>query len=282
MLRVVRHNDPDAFLAAAAPIRARGAASASIFTSAAHAARRAPPGPDERIYFATCAGEGVFGVAVQRDDGPVILGASDTGAAVAFADDLADDWPALKGVMGGHDAANAFAQRWRLHTRAEPVLRVHLRQHVLVEVADVPAVPGAARHAGEADLPWLIDAQAAFFAEVGMPGTPERVHTWLPRRVARGEFRVWDNGGPVAFAGFNGAAPELVRIAPVYTFPGHRRRGYATALTAMLARELRDGGKRSVFLTTDVANPTSNAIYARIGFRPENDDYHFDFVEAPA
>lgn len=282
MLRVVRHADPAAFLAAAAPIHARGAASASIFTSAAHAARRTPPAPGERMYFATCAGAGVFGVAVQRDDGPVMLGASDAGAATAFADDLAGDWPALKGAMGAYDAAHAFVRRWREHTKAEPVLRVHLRQHVLIDVADVPAAPGAARHADTADLPWLIDAQAAFLAEVGMPGAPERVHTWLPRRVARGEFRVWENGGPVAFAGFNGAAPELARIAPVYTFPEHRGRGYATALTASLARELRDGGRRAVFLTTDVANPTSNAIYARIGFRPENDDYHFEFVAASA
>ena len=31
-------------------------------------------------------------------------------------------------------------------------------------------------------------------------------------------------------------------------------------------------------LTTDIANPTSNAIYARIGFRAEGDDWHFDFI----
>ena len=282
MLRVVRHADPDAFLAAAAPIRARGEASASIFTSAAHTAMRSPPASDERMYLATCTGNGAFGVAVQRDDGPVIVGASDAGAAAAFADDLAGEWPALKGVMGAHDAAHAFARRWREHTGALAVLRVHLRQHVLTEVADVPQAPGSARRAGEADLPWLVDAQAAFLAEVGMPGTPERVHTWLPRRIARGEFRVWEDGEPVAFAGFNGAAPELARIAPVYTFPGHRHRGYATTLTAALARELLGSGKRSVFLTTDVTNPTSNAIYARVGFRPENDDYHFEFVAASA
>ena len=48
---------------------------------------------------------------------------------------------------------------------------------------------------------------------------------------------------------------------------------------AALSRELIARGKQRLFLTTDVANPTSNAIYARIGFVPETDDYHFDFVE---
>ena len=41
---------------------------------------------------------------------------------------------------------------------------------------------------------------------------------------------------------------------------------YATALVAHVSRELLSRGKRKLFLTTDVANPTSNAIYARIGF----------------
>ncbi len=94
----------------------------------------------------------------------------------------------------------------------------------------------------------------------------------LPERVARGDFRIWDDGGRVAYAGFNDAAPDFARIAPVYTLPAHRGRGYATALVAAMSRELLARGKRKLFLTTDLANPTSNAIYARIGFRAENDD----------
>jgi predicted GNAT family acetyltransferase len=280
MLHVVRHTDPDAFLAAAAPIRARGEASASVFTSWAHAVKRSPPQSDERLYLATCAGAGVFGVAIQRDEGPAILGASDAEAAAAFADDLVTDSPELQGVMGALAPAQAFARRWRERTGRGHALRVHLRQHRLTAVADVPAASGCSRVAGEADVPWLIDAQIAFINEVGMPDAAERVRTWLPKRIAREEMWVWEKGGPVAIAGFMGAAPELARIAPVYTLPGHRNRGYATTLTAALSRELLRRGKRALFLTTDVANPTSNAIYARIGFRAENDDYHYDFVAA--
>ena len=102
----------------------------------------------------------------------------------------------------------------------------------------------------------------------------------MPSRVARGEFRIWDDGRPVAYAGCNDAAPDFARIAPVYTLPECRGRGYATALVAALARELLGRGKRKLFLTTDVANPTSNAIYARIGFRAENDDCALRFRRA--
>ena len=118
----------------------------------------------------------------------------------------------------------------------------------------------------------------AFIEEVGIPDPPERVREFMPLRVARGDFWIWDDGDRVAYVGYNDAAPEFARIAPVYTVPGARGRGYATALVAVLARELLARGKRTLFLTTDVANPTSNAIYARIGFRPQNDDCGFDFV----
>src|SRR5437660_9438696 len=99
-MQVVRHSDPEAFLDAAAPMAARGEASASFFTGAAHTLKRTPPRARDRIYLATCRGDGTLGAAIQRDDGPVLIGESDTPAATAFASDLARDWPELQGVMG--------------------------------------------------------------------------------------------------------------------------------------------------------------------------------------
>jgi RimJ/RimL family protein N-acetyltransferase len=276
---VTRHTDPDAFLEAAAPMTARGAASASLFTGWAHALKRRPPSGSDRPYLATWGGAGA---AMRRDGGPAIVGQSDPEAAAAFAEDLAGDCPQLEGVVGSVAACEAFARRWRELTGRTRSLRVRLRHHALEAAAEAPSVPGAARASVEADLAWLGDAQVAFMREVGLVDSVERMRATLPGRVAREEFRVWDDGEPVAYAGFNDAAPDFARIAPVYTFPHRRGRGYATALVAALARELLAAGKQRLFLTTDVANPTSNAIYARIGFVAENDECHFDFVDASA
>ena len=78
-------------------------------------------------------------------------------------------------------------------------------------------------------------------------------------------------GDVVSIAGWGGATPNGIRIGPVYTPPELRRHGYATALTADLSQSLLDGrlfdgGRRFCFLYTDLANPTSNAIYERIGY----------------
>ena len=280
-MHVTRHLDPDVFLAAAAPMAARGQASASFFTGWAHVMKRNPPAAGERVYLATMSDGATYGVAIQRDEGPVIIGQSDAAAAIAFADDLARDCPGLQGVVGALRATEALAERWRQLTGRTHRLRVRLRQHALTTVNDVPAAQGMSRAATETDTEWLVEGQCAFVAEVGVPDPPERIRELLPKRVLRGEYRIWDHGGRVAFAGFNDAAPDFARIAPVYTPPGFRGRGYATSLVAQMSRELLARGKRRLFLTTDIANATSNAIYARIGFRAENDDWHFDFV-APA
>jgi predicted GNAT family acetyltransferase len=57
------------------------------------------------------------------------------------------------------------------------------------------------------------------------------------------------------------------RIGPVYTPPEHRNRGYASSVVAALSRRLFDEGAREVVLFTDLANPTSNKIYADVGYR---------------
>ena len=67
--------------------------------------------------------------------------------------------------------------------------------------------------------------------------------------------------------GYGSPTPNGMRIGPVYTPPELRGRGYASALTAEVSQRVLDAGKRFCFLYTDRSNPTSNAIYERIGYR---------------
>jgi predicted GNAT family acetyltransferase len=64
-------------------------------------------------------------------------------------------------------------------------------------------------------------------------------------------------------------------IAPVYTPPEHRGRGYAGSVTAAVVDKLFGEGKTAVCLYTDLRNPTSNRCYARIGFTRHCDSWHY-------
>lgn len=280
MAHVVHHTDPTAFLAAAQPVLARSAESAAAFAAWIRGLTASPPAADGGpAYLATFAHGGSFGAALRRPDGPLVFEDSDPAAAAAFADDLAAQAPRLQGVVGALPACEAFARAWRERTGRVHALRFHLRHHMLTEVAPVPPAAGAPRVAAGADCDWLVESQFAFVLEAGVPDNPERILAAIPKRVAHGDFWIWEDPAPVAFAGWTDAGDAAARIAPVYTPPAARRRGYATALVAALARALLAAGKRRLFLLTDVANPTSNAIYARVGFRPGTDIYHFDLVD---
>ncbi len=276
-MSVIRHSDPDAFLAAAEPALTRRETAAAF--AAWVGSLKTNPARNGEVYLATYIGPDGRGAAIRRSDGPLVFEDADPAAAVAFARDLVGECPRLSGVVGKLAACEAFVRMWSVETGRAHELRVHLRYFMLTHVAPVPPVAGAPRLAGKQDGAWLIEAQHMFMVEAGVPESPERVVAAIPHRIEDGRYWIWDDRGAQAYAGWTPAGVEAARIAPVFTLPLSRRRGYATALVAALSHSLLAQGRQRMFLMTDVANPTSNAIYQRIGFRPQSDIYHFDFVD---
>ena len=94
-----------------------------------------------------------------------------------------------------------------------------------------------------------------------------------------GGWRLWeDDGRVVSLAGFGSRTPNGIRVGPVYTPPEFRGKGYASALVGRMTAELLDGRHRFCFLFTDLANPTSNGIYRRIGYQAVTDVDQYAFV----
>lgn len=135
-------------------------------------------------------------------------------------------------------------------------------------------VEGRLRPYAPGDRALALDWLEAFVAEALPAGlVQEGVEDVLDRRLADpgGGFAVWETDRPVSLAGFGGATPNGVRVGPVYTPPELRGQGYASALVAGLTQQLLAGGRRFCFLYTALANPTSNSIYRRVGYRPVAD-----------
>jgi predicted GNAT family acetyltransferase len=190
---------------------------------------------------------------------------------------LASEHPELRGVVGSAEACAAFAQRWHALTGRSHALRHRMRNHVLDQLVLPATVPGNARVADGADREWLLAMHGAFAEEARVSWTSQSAQRTIDERLAAGLFRVWSDDGDVAFAGFTYAGSEAARIAPVYTLPNFRRCGYGAALVGALCADLLASGRR-VFLVTDVTNPTSNQLYARLGFRPLDEFCELDFV----
>jgi predicted GNAT family acetyltransferase len=130
-------------------------------------------------------------------------------------------------------------------------------------------VPGARRVADARDRDTLVAWAQAFEAEaLGEAPSADVVAPRIDARIAAGGLHVWDvDGATVASAGAAGPTPNGIRVNFVYTPPERRGRGYASALVASLSRSLLDAGRAFVMLHTDLANPVSNRIYERVGYR---------------
>ena len=186
----------------------------------------------------------------------------------------ADD-PGAAGVNGAMPEAEAFAGAfggpWKV--------RMRMRLHSLRAAEPVPAVAGGMRAGTAADLPLLLAWMEAFAAEAGIQGSVEQHAAGIRARLGEPEGIVlWEDAGrPVAFAGSAETSSGVARIGPVYTPPERRRNGYATALVHDLTEALLRRGVGLCLLYTDLANPTSNGIYARIGYRPVLDAVEIEF-----
>ncbi len=177
----------------------------------------------------------------------------------------------LPGVVGAHPEVDAFTRLWSRAHEIEPHVLRDQGLYALEQVQPVSGAPGASRVATQDDAPLLLDWMLAFGLEVLDERDPGRAEAQavVEHRLGAddGGFLLWEDGGDVvSVSGWGGPTPNGIRIGPVYTPPELRGRGYATALVAELSQTLLDGGRRFCFLFTDLANPTSNAIYERIGY----------------
>ncbi len=223
----------------------------------------------------------VLAVALRTPPHKLVLSTvADGDACDLFAADLAAEAERLPGVLGPAAAVAAFRESWSRQTGARSRRVMSERIYAAQAVTAPDGVPGRLRPYEESDRSDAVAWLAAFAAEA-MPeeGSREQAAALVERRLsARGEgFALWDDGGAVSIAGYGGPTPNGIRIGPVYTPPERRRRGYASALFAELTRGLLEGGRAFCFLFADLANPTSNAIYARIGYRPVADAEEWAF-----
>jgi GNAT superfamily N-acetyltransferase len=233
-------------------------------------ARVARPVPGR--YWMALAGTGVAGVAFQspRDFGATITPMSDQ-AVVAVVDAIADAGVALPGVMGDAATAARFAGQWTERQRSAATPLYGQRLYELVTVEPRPAGRGMLRRTKPAERDLVVRWLSAFLSELGEPVRDPG------QTVDSRPFYVWDDGAACSMAAHTEPIENVVRVQYVYTPPELRSRGYASACVGELSRLLRSEGRR-VILFTNLANPTSNSIYRKIGYRAVGEALRYRFT----
>jgi RimJ/RimL family protein N-acetyltransferase len=188
--------------------------------------------------------------------------------------------PAPRGIVGPEPSAVAFAAALGLPTRVHAVLP--LMKLVGTPDPGADAAPGRLHPLDENISPehWqlLLDWSLAFHDEARLTEPREQIKADLRARLPRATRSFWltPDGAPVCLIGALPIEPTGARIGPVYTPPAFRGRGYARAAVTAACVNLLGRGARSIFLFTDAANPTSNALYRKIGFAPIGRHVHLE------
>jgi predicted GNAT family acetyltransferase len=214
----------------------------------------------------------IAGVVVSRNATALVTDIAGADAISPVADLLAGH-PGLVFIQANNPHAETIARAVSSATGGGVELMMSMGTFSLRRVEAVGSSPGVAREAGHGDRDHLIDWVTRFTQEAipdqyaGRELSAELVDKRLDPSTSSG-IMLWEhNGSVVAMSGHAGDTGSSIRVNLVYTPPEHRGHGYATALCAAQARMLLERGYQQLHLFTDLSNPTSNAIYRRIGYR---------------
>lgn len=212
---------------------------------------------------------------------PLVLTSLSKLAATELARDLAATGHQVTAVNAEPETAEAFAQAWRHHAGQAADVHRRMRLFRLDRLTwPDPAPEGAPRLATTGDRDLLTQWLGAFGREVD-DLAHENHAAAVDEHLSYGGIMVWEAGGiPVSMAGVTRAVAAMARVGHVYTPPAWRGRRYAAGATAAVSQAALDAGAAEVLLYTDLANPTSNALYPRLGYRPVEDRMVLSFKAA--
>ncbi|GAA1606377.1 GNAT family N-acetyltransferase [Kribbella sancticallisti] len=248
-----------------------------IMSNVAERAAGTYPPEDGTAYYVSMhddAGE-VIGVAMRTPERPVYLGALREDLAPEIATTYAELVPDVGGVAGDRAAVHAFGERWAELRGTTAAESKGTRLHKLGTLTELAAA-GNPRPMTMDDIRLAADWSAdGFHDEFTSPDLP-----WATRQLEMGTLWFWEvDGEPVSMVGYHLPIFGVCRVGPVYTPPEHRRNGYAGALTGHLSAKILAQGHQAC-LYTDLANPTSNKIYAQLGYVPVADFVDLTFQPA--
>ncbi|MHC4940777.1 MAG: GNAT family N-acetyltransferase [Planctomycetota bacterium] len=179
----------------------------------------------------------------------------------------------LAGVVGPKDTTALFAARWPAPAHLHMAQLVYEARAITLPPDDRGEMVPATSQEFDRVLAWC----ERFAIDCGLDeaGDPERIRRMAER--VKDDIVFWRDGEIVSMAGSARGTPNGATIAYVYTPPEFRRRGYASRVVGHLSHSLLESGKRFCCLYTDLANPTSNSIYARLGFEVVGESSHWVF-----
>lgn len=205
--------------------------------------------------------------------GVMLSNVLDTAAIPILVDAYTEVYDTLPSVEGQARDSLQFAELWQRKSGQDFSIKMELGQYRLDTVIPPKNVYGQARRANKQDFELLTDWLIKFSSDTGLDANykhkiaMQNIQNKLEKPILGG-IHVWiDDGEIVSMVAVTRESPNGANISMVYTPSQFRGKGYASAITAHVSQAVLDVGKKFCYLSTDMANPTSNKIYQAIGYK---------------
>jgi len=180
----------------------------------------------------------------------------------------------IPGVIGPKELSKRICDIWSKNSECRVKLEMNMRVYELRQVNINMIGEGILRPANEDDLEFVAQGFYDFEIDTGLNTSPdkEKCYEVVRNRLPEKTIFIWEDSGRVVSMAAkarptqNGATVNLV-----HTPKELRRKGYAGSCVGALSQHLLNSGYKFCSLFTDLANPTSNSIYMKIGYKPVGD-----------
>lgn len=280
MFKIVCDDSCEKFLGEAGELLYQDEPTNSLMLGLCEGMKSAPP-KNSPLLLRIVENDKTVSAAIQTPPMNLVITYCEDRALVVLADHLKSVGASFPGVVGPAAESEFFAAEWTKLTTKKHRLGMGQKIYKLENVLFPQGIDGTFRVAKLEELEIVSDWLMAF-AKESLPASDQRgENQWnaLARAaVEKQNAHFWiKNDQPVSMAFASRPTKNGVTVNAVYTPPGFRKNGFASAVVAHLSQKLLDTGKNFCVLYTDLANPTSNKIYQDIGYREVADSKLFVF-----
>ncbi|MDE0009808.1 MAG: GNAT family N-acetyltransferase [Candidatus Poribacteria bacterium] len=286
MIKIISHDQASEFISLSGPYLEQKESENNLPLGLAYRLAEDPYyyGPELPLLLSILEQGKVVGVAMMTPPKRITLSRIDTeiqAAIVPLVRHLRDIDTRIPRVAGPAVEAQAFSNCW-VEGMLDVSARISMRMRIFEtrSVANLPLSPGKLRLARPEEHPLMARWIADYSETVGKPISFDIAKSWTEALIQNQQLHIWDTEGPVSIAAVDRPTRNGIAIHSVYTPPEHRNKGYATSSVLLLTQKMLTDRYSFCCLYTDLSNPTSNSIYAKIGYVPVGDALIFDFISS--
>jgi predicted GNAT family acetyltransferase len=184
----------------------------------------------------------------------------------------------LSGVNAKKNLSELFARQWCLKNNYKMNIKMEMKFFILKQVRPIEPIRGFLLKADETHRNLILSWAQQFNREVQLDENETYIESHVDYTLKKGNAFLWIDTKPVCMTFRERPYKNSISLGYVYTPPQLRHHGYATNCVAHVSQYSVNEGYTRCTLFTDAANPISNSIYQKIGYRHLCDYTYYTFI----